>query len=226
MTTAPQELRFAPLRDALGIGCDALVVPPVAVLFARRDSVYKTLGADVWDGDRDALKWPGGAPVVAHPPCRAWGSLAHFAKPRDGEKELGPWAVAQVRRWGGVLEHPARSRLWAAAGLPLGAARDDFGGYTLSVDQRWWGHRANKATWLYVCGAPAKSLPEWPLRIDEGTHYIMRDNRGFTRNAGKLRLPTPEREATPPALAAWLLEVARLSWHNDAHQPTRRTDAH
>src|SRR5207245_1798634 len=90
-----------------------------AVLFARRDSIYKTLpGCEVYDQDRDALSYVGGMPVVAHPPCRAWGNLAHFAKPRDGEKQFAEWAVQQVRRWGGVLEHPKNSRLWAAKGLP------------------------------------------------------------------------------------------------------------
>jgi hypothetical protein len=49
----------------------------VAVLFARSDSHYKALpGVDVWDSERDARKWLGGSPVVAHPPCRAWGALA------------------------------------------------------------------------------------------------------------------------------------------------------
>ena len=44
----------------------------VAVLFARADSIYKTLpGCDVYDIKRDARTWPGGCPVVAHPPCRA-----------------------------------------------------------------------------------------------------------------------------------------------------------
>ncbi len=38
----------------------------VAVLFARADSHYKALpGSDVWDAERDALRWPGGCPVVA-----------------------------------------------------------------------------------------------------------------------------------------------------------------
>src|SRR3990167_7122777 len=189
-------------------------VRPVAILFARRDSIYKTLdGCDVWDADRDARNFPGGMPVVAHPPCRAWGRLAHFANPAEGEKELAPWAVEQVRKCCGVLEHPEQSRLWASCGLPLGATRDTFG-FTLSVDQRWWGHRATKATWLYVCGVEPRNVPEMPLRIDEGTHCIMCDRRGASRNRWKQCLPTSEREATPPAFARWLLVLARRSRPN------------
>jgi hypothetical protein len=127
---------------------------PVAVLFARSDSIYRTLpGCDVWDAERDALRWPGGAPVVAHPPCRAWGSLRHFAKPEPGERELAVWAVDRVREWGGVLEHPQASRLWPELGLPCPRKRerDSWGGWTLPIWQSWWGHRADKATrhrWL------------------------------------------------------------------------------
>lgn len=33
-------------------------------------------------------------------------------------KELGLWCAEQVRKWGGILEQPAHSRLWEAAGLP------------------------------------------------------------------------------------------------------------
>ncbi len=81
----------------------------VAVLFARRDSIYKTMDqCDVWDIDRDARLWPGGASIVAHPPCRAWGQLSHFAKPRHDEKALSVWAMDQVRRWGGGCRAPAR----------------------------------------------------------------------------------------------------------------------
>ena len=61
----------------------------VTILFARADSNYKTLqDCDVFDSRRDARRWPGGCPVVAHPPYRAWGRLRHFARPRPGEKEL------------------------------------------------------------------------------------------------------------------------------------------
>lgn len=69
----------------------------VAILFARADSNYKRLpDCDVWDAERDARRWPGGCTVVAHPPCRAWGRLRHFARPRPDEKALGLWAADQV----------------------------------------------------------------------------------------------------------------------------------
>ena len=73
----------------------------VAVLFARSDSIYKSMPeCDVWDIERDARKWPGGAPVVAHPPCRAWGALRRFAKPRKNERLLATIALRQVRQYG------------------------------------------------------------------------------------------------------------------------------
>jgi len=91
----------------------------VAVLFARADSVYKQLpGTDVYDMERDARIYDGPHPVVAHPPCRAWGRLRSFANPRPDERNLARLAVAMVREFGGVLEHPAGSTLWSAQGLP------------------------------------------------------------------------------------------------------------
>jgi len=42
---------------------------PIAILFARRDSIYRTIaGCDVWDIDRDARRWPG---VWLNPACSA-----------------------------------------------------------------------------------------------------------------------------------------------------------
>lgn len=180
---------------------------PVAVLFARADSVYKTLpGLDVWDIERDALRWSGGCPVVAHPPCRAWGRLRQFAKPRDGEKELALFAVDKVRRFGGVLEHPEGSTLWAAAKLPYpGGERDAWGGWTLPIHQHWFGHRAEKATLLYIVGCAPADVPAIPLRIDEPTHCI-RPTKSYPR---KPSVTKAEREHTPPQLAEWLVELAR-----------------
>ncbi len=180
----------------------------VAVLFARHDSIYKSLnGLDVWDIDRDAMNWKGGCTVVAHPPCRAWASLRHCAKPREGEKELAHYAIAMVRQFGGVLEHPLLSTLWRVTGLPEPGERDEYDGWTLIVDQFWWGHRARKRTRLYICGCEPKDIPEIPIRLGEATHTVGlwsgRDKATCRPSIGKR-----EFESTPPALAAWLVELA------------------
>lgn len=189
----------------------------IAVLFARADSFYKTLpGCDVWDAERDARRWPGGSPLVAHPPCRAWGRLRALANPRDDEPALAPWAVAQVRQHGGVLEHPAGSTLWPAAGLPLPGTRDAWRGWTLPISQRWWGHRAEKFTWLYIVGCEPAQVPDMPLELGDATHII--GSSGRRRDGSRLHkgdagwrpeVSKAEREHTPPALAAWLAELAR-----------------
>lgn len=182
---------------------------PVAALFVRADSVYKTMvGVDCYDIDRNALTWPGGCPVVAHPPCRAWGGLSHMAKPRPGERELALWAVDQVRSHGGVLEHPRTSRLWAEKPLPAPGAVDAWGGWTLPVWQWWWGHRAAKATYLYIVGARPEQLPEMPYRMGTPTHVIAA-SRNRQRARAVPEVTKSEREHTPPQLAEWLVEVAR-----------------
>jgi hypothetical protein len=119
----------------------ALIDAPewVSVLFARHDSIYKTLPCvDVWDKDRDALNYNGLDPVIAHPPCAQWGALAHFATADAHEKYLAIWATATVQRCGGILEHPRASRLWDVMGLPPpGYDSDKFGGWTLGITQHW-----------------------------------------------------------------------------------------
>lgn len=188
----------------------------IAVLFARADSNYKAMpSCDVWDIERDARRWPGGSPVIAHPPCRAWGRLRALAKPRPDEKELAHFAVRQVREFGGVLEHPAHSALWPAAALPAPGQRDDFGGWTLPIQQLWWGHRAQKDTWLYIVGCEPAELPQMPMVLGSASHVITQCR---TRRGERLRKGMPgwrpectkaEREHTPPQLVEWLCEVAR-----------------
>lgn len=183
----------------------------VAVLFARQDSVYKTLpSCDVWDIERDALRWPGGQRVVAHPPCPSWGRLRWAAKPKPGEHELAIRAVEMVRVWGGVLEHPKASGLWKHLNLPKpGAGADKWGGFSLEVQQVWWGHSCDKATWLYVCGIDKADVPPMPLNFGESTKVVT-----TTRNCRpgsphwKPHCTKREREATPPAFAEWLINLA------------------
>lgn len=181
---------------------------PVAVLFARSDSIYKQLpGCDVWDADRDATRWDGGSPVIAHPPCRLWGRLAYFAKSSDPEKErdLARFAVTCVQRFGGVLEHPKGSRLWQDQSLPFPGQRDEYGGWTLPVLQFWWGHRAEKATWLYIVGVDPNKLPAIPLVLGDAPCVVQTRKRINARP----HLHKKEREQTPIAFAEWLLETAR-----------------
>jgi hypothetical protein len=189
----------------------------VAVLFARKDSHYKALPVcDVWDIDRDARNWPGGAPVIAHPPCRAWGKLSYFAKPRSDEKDLAIFAVKQVRRFGGVLEHPKDSKLWGAAGLPRPGHKDEFGGWTLPITQHWFGHRAEKKTWLYIVGVRPLDVPDIPMVLGHASHVITQ-GRTRRKDGSRLKKGMPgwrpdvseaEREHTPPALVQWLVDLA------------------
>lgn len=181
----------------------------VAVLFARADSIYKTLpDCDVYDIDRDARNYAGSSPVVAHPPCRSWGAFAMFAKPRHDERALAPWSIEQIRRCGGVLEHPNASRLWPEMGLPEPGKSDEFGGWTLPIHQHWFGHRAEKKTRLYIVGCRPQDIPDMPMVLGQATHVI-----GDVRDplTGKYRpeISKPEREKTPPQLAEWLVELAR-----------------
>lgn len=189
---------------------------PVAVLFARADSIYKSFeGCDVWDMERDALAWPGGCPVVAHPPCRSWGSLSFFARPRLGEKELALWAVDQVRKHGGVLEHPKASKLWAAANLPaVGQEPDRWGGWTLPIAQFWFGHEAEKQTFLYIVGCDKP--PPLPIVSGRAPKVICSGQRNPDGSRVKKgdalwrpKVSLADREHTPELLARWLVQLAR-----------------
>lgn len=183
----------------------------IAVLFAREDSAYKTMdGFDVYDIKRDARAYCGSFPVLAHPPCRAWGQLSHMANPREGEKQLAYFALAQVRLNGGVLEHPSGSRLWKEASLPIGMLQDQFGGFTIEIDQFDFGHVARKATKLYICGLDRNQLPVMPkVRIEK-------TDRSIAGNvAGTKRCTQYQREYTPPRLIEWLKEVALMIKNHD-----------
>lgn len=180
----------------------------VAALYVRADGPYAGMrGVDAWTAERDARTYTGPGPVVAHPPCGAWGRYAHIYKRSDGD--CGPRAVEQVRAYRGVLEHPADSKLWPTCVLPApGDAPDEWGGWSIRVEQGWWGHRAPKPTWLYLVGVPADAVragaPDWwhtPPAVAN------RDGRRIYCEA----LSQRQRELTPPAFAAWLVSLARCA---------------
>ena len=148
----------------------------VAALYVQTGGAYYGLeGVDPWDERRDARLYAGPHPVVAHPPCSRWCRLAGLVEARWGHKrgEDGGCfaaALAAVRRWGGVLEHPAYSDAWAAFDLPApprlgGWVRGLCGGWSCHVEQGRYGHPAKKATWLYAFGVELPAL-RWGATAD------------------------------------------------------------
>jgi hypothetical protein len=193
-------------------------VSTVAALFVDERGVYAGLpDVDVWGVSRDARLYPGGMPVVAHPPCQRWGRYWYGgpnAKVRQIKGDDGGCfaaALAAVRRWGGVLEHPAYSAAWKAFDLHAPSytcgwvVADWCGGWTCHVEQGHYGHRARKATWLYAWGVELPSL-RWGrsaarVRLEDGYHTADERRRAIRPPKGL----SPEQRA---ARHAWLERYA------------------
>lgn len=178
----------------------------VSVLYVDPRGPYPKLVADWWDEARDARNYSGPNPVVAHPPCGAWGDMAHLYTRLD--KDLAPIAVDQVRQFGGVLEHPRNSKLIDAMRLPRpGELPDVAGGTTWDVEQVSWGHVCRKPTRLYFVRVP-RSLIASTLRFGgDPTHQIWGSKRSPRHRALK-GTHTALRRRTPVAFAEWLIELA------------------
>jgi hypothetical protein len=73
------------------------------------------------------------------------------------------------------------------------------GGWTLPVDQHWWGHRASKRTRLYI--------PVMPMVLGEPTHVIGDVGRA-SLGTKRPEISKAERERTPPEFAHWLVDLA------------------
>jgi hypothetical protein len=161
--------------------------------------------------------------VVAHPPCERWGRYwggAPTTWPRLTKGDDGGCfaaALAAVRRWGGVLEHPEASHAWAAFDLVApprcgGWVVADFqGGWTCCVEQGHYGHRARKATWLYAHGIVLPSLRWGPSgkrdRLDQGFHSA-EERRRAVRTGICQRLSKRQRAATPVPFRDLLIGLA------------------
>jgi hypothetical protein len=190
--------------------------PLVAALFVQEGGAYYGLPhVDPWPESRDARAYAGPWPVVAHPPCHLWVNLAALNFKRYGGEHNRPGndggcfaaALAAVNRWGGVLEHPAGSRAWAAHGLTapitVGWQRSLFGGWVCEVWQSAYGHKARKRTWLYYSGRNDPFELRW-ARLS-GSHQC----GWFDRI--KPTLSKREASATPPEFRDELLRLARAA---------------
>jgi hypothetical protein len=187
----------------------------IAALYVQKGGCYSGLpDVDLWDESRDARLYAGPHPVVAHPPCSAWCRLAGLVEARWGHKrgeDGGCFAAAldSVRRWGGILEHPADSWAWRSHGLltpskTSGWATADWqGGWTCHIEQAAYGCPARKATWLYAYGVDLPQL-RWGKHPSSAVVSWCRNRFvGDLRRIGK-----SEAAATPPEFRDLLLSIA------------------
>ena len=195
----------------------------VAALYVDPAGVYANLpGVEVWDEACDARLYPGPWPVVAHPPCSRWCRLAGLVEARWGHKrgdDGGCFAAAldAVRRFGGVLEHPAYSDAWAAFDLPVPTAGGGWTGslidpgWSAHVEQFRYGHVAKKATWLYAVGVELAPM-RWGVCPDGSGHALV----SWCANSTSMfetrpRVGKARAAATPPAFRDVLLSMARTA---------------
>ena len=206
----------------------------IAALFVNEKGVYSDLeGVDVWGVRRDARRYAGPHPVVAHPPCKRWGKFWPGSIRKNTPKfELGDdngcfeSALESVRTYGGVLEHPADSHAWDWFGINKPDSSggwglsDLHGGFSCCVWQGWYGHPAAKKTWLYACKV---NLPAFVWGMVKGEYLVSQTRDKYPVNSdclfsiteiGKvnwrhLTTHSGKRESTPIAFRDILISIAR-----------------
>ncbi len=191
----------------------------IAALFVQKNGAYYGLdGVDPWDEERDARLYAGPWPVVAHPPCARWSRLAGFTEARFGlmrgdDGGCFSSAVASVRKFGGVLEHPAFTRAFSANGLPVpvggGWQATICGGWVCRVEQGRYGHPTSKDTWLFASKVSLLPSLDWRLNSKAGQgSWLGLSSDGKTKTK-RLNLKKNLRSATPDLFKEILLNMAR-----------------
>ncbi len=210
----------------------------VAALYVQVPGIYTDRAdVDAWGlPERDARAYAGPWPVVAHPPCERWGRYwsggpsGKVRRQKGDDQGCFAAALASVRMWGGVIEHPADSYAWDAFDLPTpsragGWVRGLCGGWSCHIEQGHYGHRAKKATWLYSYGTALPDLAWGPsaagVRLDDGFHSA-EERRYHTRKGALQRLSHRQRLSTPPAFAELLLSLARSAYRPFAQASSGR----
>jgi hypothetical protein len=169
----------------------------IAALYVERGGVYFDLpGVDPWDESRDARLYAGPFPVVVHPPCARWSRFAGQVERTRGLRRGNDGgcfaaALAAVRRWGGVLEHPQASSAWRVFDLPVppsrGWALGLSGDWVCEVSQAAYGHSCEKLTWLLYRGKAAPPVLDWSRPVPARSVVSL-------HSAHRLRTPLPFRD--------------------------------
>lgn len=203
----------------------------IAALYVETGGVYCGLpGVETWDEARDARNYSGPNPVVAHPPCQRWGRFWHGSTRKPHQYKLGDdggcfeAAFKSLKRWGGVLEHPAHSRAWDAFAIlkPKAGVGWQFdrqhGVWVCHVEQGNYGHASRKGTWLIACGMQRETLPEldWSKGVQRLPQWMV-DRYGYqkARRIGVVAMvggknKTRIRNTTPVPFRDVLVSIAQL----------------
>lgn len=200
----------------------------IAALYVEPQGAYIGVpGVDPWDEARDARKYAGPHPVVAHPPCQRWGRFWHgstrkphqFKKGDDGGCFAA--ALASIKAHGGVIEHPADSHAWEHFGLRKPPRNGGWveavpGIWTCCVYQGHYGHFSGKPTWLLVAGLAYHDLPQlrWG-KTEQRLHPTAVAKHGYAkaRRIGMMAMvggkdKTAIRNSTPPEFRDVLISIA------------------
>ena len=191
----------------------------IAALFVSPTGPYAGLpDVEIWDEARDARRYAGPYPVVAHPPCSRWCRLAGLVEARWGHRKGDDGgcfesALYPVRTWGGVLEHPAYTDAFLAFGLPAptpgGWQRTICGGWVAHVEQGRYGHPATKGTWLYAYGVSELPSLDWRLLADGESGALVSWCANHTRpGEQRPRVGKGVASRTPDAFRDQLLSIA------------------
>ena len=178
----------------------------IPVLFTAHNSLYNDIDIfDCYDEKRNALSFNDRVPLIAHPPCRKFSKLRGLSTAPLSEKKLAFFALAKVRQFGGILEHPRSSTLWLNGNFKLDGSVDDYGGFLRSVNLSWFGFPAEKKTMLYFVGIDPALLPAFPMCFNAITHVIT--SSGIS---GKKELSALYMSQTPRLMIDYFLEVMAI----------------
>ncbi|WP_051539459.1 hypothetical protein [Sulfitobacter sp. 20_GPM-1509m] len=210
----------------------------IAALYVQTGGCYFGIpDIDPWDEGRDARMYGGPDVVIAHPPCQRWGRMwkgqpgnikAGKSERKGDDGGCFKSALFDVRRWGGVLEHPEGSHAWAHFGLNKPPREGGWvraggdGGWCCRVEQGQYGHYCPKPTWLLVYGVAPEDLPElrWgvnPVRDEDfPPDVVARHGIEYCRKAGLMAFKgggkdSNPRIATPPEFRDLLISMAKMA---------------
>jgi hypothetical protein len=108
------------------------------------------------------------------------------------------FALEQVQKNGGCLEHPYASKLWKHPDILKT-------GFIISVDQFDFGHTAHKPTKIYICGIDKQQMPALPEKSK------LTAEKSITGQVpGTKRCTNYERIYTPQKMCEWLIKIALL----------------